>query len=134
MKKRVLFLCTANAARSQMAEALLRQHGAARFDVFSAGTAPSQVSPEALATMEKAGLDTRGLTSKSITAFTGQHFDYVITLCDKARQECQNWPGSDQVLAWDFPDPQQGDAPMRYQRTLNEINERIRLFMLIDGK
>lgn len=134
MKTTVLFLCTANAARSQMAEALLRQHAGDRFDVFSAGTEPGEVTPETLSILTDRGIDTTGLRAKSISQFADQHFDYVITLCDKAHRECQNWPGSDQVLAWDFPDPQLGDGANCYQRTFSEINERIRLFVLISQK
>lgn len=129
MKKRVLFLCTANAARSQMAEALLRQHGANRFEAFSAGTQPGQVTSETLTTLAAFGVQHQRLVSKPLEQFVHQRFDYVITLCDKAHQECQQWPDSDTVLAWDFPDPQQGSTS--YARTLSEINERIRLFVLI---
>src|SRR5215471_15217017 len=83
-KKRVLILCTGNSARSQMAEGLLRHDAGARFEVFSAGTKPSQVRPEAIAVMEEIGIDLAGHRSKHMNEFAGQRFDYVLTVCDHA--------------------------------------------------
>src|SRR5690606_2804091 len=89
MKKSVLFLCSGNSARSQMAEAVLRQMASDQFEVASAGTQPEGVDPRTLRVLEKAGIDTAGLASKAAAQFSDQHFDYVISLCDKAHQECK---------------------------------------------
>ena len=134
MKPRVLFLCSANSARSQMAEVLLRHFGGERFDAFSAGTEPSEVDPRTLEALKSFGLAAQGLVSKSIETFCGQHFDYVISLCDKAHRECRHWPGSGVVLAWDFPDPKASNDPKAFERTLQEISERVRLFLLVNSK
>jgi arsenate reductase len=87
-KKRVLILCTGNSARSQMAEGLLRNDAGEQFDVESAGTKPSFVRPEAVAVMQEIGIDIRGHRSKHVEEFTGQPFDYIITVCDNARESC----------------------------------------------
>ena len=87
-KKRVLILCTENSARSQMAEGLLRHDAGERFEVESAGTKPSFVRPEAIAAMDELGIDISGHRSKSVKEFDGQKFDYVITVCDSARESC----------------------------------------------
>lgn len=87
-KKRVLILCTGNSARSQMAEGLLRHDAGERFEVESAGTRPSFVRPEAIAAMQELGIDISGHRSKSVEEFDGHHFDYVITVCDHARETC----------------------------------------------
>ncbi len=132
--KRVLFVCTANSARSQMAEALLRHFGGDDFEVFSAGTAPSEVDSRTLQVLQDFGLDITGLASKSIESLEDQHFDFVISLCDKAHRECRHWPGSGVVMAWDFPDPKASSAPKAFALTLQEISERIRLFVLVNSK
>lgn len=134
MKKRVLFLCTENSARSLMAEALLRSQADNLFDAFSAGTAPKGVDPRTAEALSAFGIDTERLSSKSIDSLAGQHFDFVITLCSKARKECRHWPGSGVVMDWDFPDPGQSSDPSAFKRTLQEINERIRLFVLVNSK
>jgi arsenate reductase (thioredoxin) len=87
-KKRVLILCTGNSARSQMAEGLLRHDAGDRFEVESAGTKPSSVRPEAIAVTREAGIDIAGHRSKHVDEFAGQQFDYVITVCDNARESC----------------------------------------------
>src|SRR5580700_10066973 len=87
-KKRVLILCTGNSARSQMAEGLLRHDAGDRFDAESAGTKPSQVRPEAIAVMRELGIDISGHRSKSVDDFAGQNFDYVLTVCDSAKESC----------------------------------------------
>jgi protein-tyrosine-phosphatase len=134
MKRRVLFLCTGNSARSQMAEALLRNHAGEFFEVASAGTAPEGIDMRTLAVLRQFGIGTEGLRSKSIAEFRGQHFDYVITLCDKAHKECANFPNAGEVIAWDFsdPKPKQGVAP--FEITLRELSERIRAFSLVQAK
>ncbi len=92
-KKRVLILCTGNSARSQMAEGLLRHDAGDRFEVESAGTKPSHVRPEAIAAMNELGIDISGHRSKSVDEFTGQQFDYVLTVCDNAKESCPIFPG-----------------------------------------
>jgi arsenate reductase (thioredoxin) len=104
-KKRVLILCTGNSARSQMAEGLLRHASGDRFEVFSAGTAPSHVRPEAIAVMSELGIDISGHRSKSVDEFTGQPFDYVLTVCDNARESCPIFPGKAITIHRSFDDP-----------------------------
>ncbi|NHI02051.1 metalloregulator ArsR/SmtB family transcription factor [Oceanimonas sp. MB9] len=132
--KRVLFVCTANAARSQMAEALLRHFAGDSFEVFSAGTEPAEVDPRTLKALQDFGLSTAGLESKSVESLEHQHFDFVISLCDKAHRECRHWPGSGVVMAWDFPDPKGSCDPRAFALTLQELSERIRLFVLVNSK
>jgi arsenate reductase len=91
-KKRLLVLCTGNSARSQMGEGLFRTEGGGEFDVFSAGTKPSSVRPEATAVMKEIGIDISGHRSKSVDEFIGQPFDYVVTVCDNARDTCPVFP------------------------------------------
>ena len=93
MKKRILFLCTGNSARSQMAEGFLGHLAGDKFEVYSAGVNPTQVNPLAIKVMDEVGIDTSKQKSKSIKEFLGQRFDYVITVCDNARQTCPVFPG-----------------------------------------
>jgi arsenate reductase (thioredoxin) len=104
-KKRVLILCTGNSARSQMAEGLLRHDAGERFDVESAGTKASVVRPEAMAVMRELNIDISGHRSKNVDEFEGQTFDYVITVCDKARESCPVFFGKAEKLHHDFEDP-----------------------------
>src|SRR5271154_4927409 len=92
-KKRILILCTGNSARSQMAEGLLRHDAGDRCEVESAGTKPSHVRSEAIAAMRELGIDISGHRSKSVDEFTGQRFDYVLTVCDNAKESCPVFPG-----------------------------------------
>jgi len=133
-KLKVLFLCTGNSARSQMAEALLRHKAGEQFEVCSAGTHPEKVDERALAALESFGLPKQSLKSKSIDKFEGQVFDYVITLCDKANQECRTFPGAVNQMAWDFPDPKIRSGNIPFITTLNEINNRITMFILVAEK
>lgn len=134
MKSRVLFLCTENAARSQMAEALLRNKARDLFDVYSAGTAPSVIDERTLDAITRFGLDTTGLRAKSIDEFFGQHFDFVITLCDKAKQECGSFPNHSELLAWDFEDPRAQTSSKAFDVTLQELNARINMLVLLHKK
>lgn len=104
-KFRVLFLCTHNSARSQMAEALLRHVGGDHFEVHSAGTEPSRVHPLAIRAMDEIGLDISNNESKSLDQYIGQDFDYVITVCDQANESCPVFPGDPKRIHWSFPDP-----------------------------
>lgn len=104
-KERVLILCTGNSARSQMAEGLLRHDGGDRFEVESAGTKASQVRPEAIAVMGEVGIDISGHRSKNVSEFEGQRFDYLITVCDNARETCPVFFGAAKQLHHCFEDP-----------------------------
>ncbi|WP_455231234.1 arsenate reductase ArsC [Geopseudomonas aromaticivorans] len=133
-KIRVLFICVANSARSQMAEALLRHTDSEHFAAYSAGTAPTVVDPRTLSALEQIGVSTAGLSSKSLDEFAGERFDYVITLCDKSVLECQALPGAGEYLAWDFEDPVTSDKPDAYRHAIHEIHERIKMFVLVKNK
>ncbi len=102
---RVLILCTGNSARSQMAEGFLRHYGGDRFDVHSAGTRPSHVNPFAIAAMREVGIDISAHWSKSVDEFIGQNFDYVITVCDRANEDCPFFPEKTRRVHWGFDDP-----------------------------
>lgn len=133
-KTRVLFVCVANAARSQLAEALLRHTDSEHFEAFSAGTAPSEIDPQTLEALQHIGVSTQGLYSKSIDQFAGERFDYVITLCDKSSQECHALPEAGEVLAWNFEDPISSTKHDAFRHTLHEIHERIKMFVLVKNK
>ena len=105
MVKRVLFLCTGNSVRSQMAEGFLRHMASDRFDVFSAGVKPTEVNPLAIAVMKELSIDISKQKSKSVNEFVSQKFDYIITLCDNAKQTCPFFPGKAERLHWDLDDP-----------------------------
>jgi arsenate reductase len=106
-EERVLFLCTGNSARSQMAEAFLRLHGAERFEAHSAGLSPKGIHPLTVRVMQEAGVDISGQSSKGVKQYLGKvHFHYLITLCDDAEKNCPTvWPGVSQRLHWAFDDP-----------------------------
>ena len=104
-KKRVLILCTGNSARSQMAEVLLRELGEGNFEVESAGVAPSRVRREAVEAMREIGIDISNHRSKSVDEFTGQNFDYIITVCDNAKETCPVFSGSATRIHQSFTDP-----------------------------
>ncbi len=103
--KRTLILCTGNSARSQMAEGLLRHDGGEKFEVFSAGVKPSSVRTEAIRVMNEIGIDISGHRSKSVDEFAGQQFDYVITVCDDAKETCPVFPGKAIRVHQSFEDP-----------------------------
>jgi thioredoxin type arsenate reductase len=131
---RVLFLCTGNSARSQMAEAILEQVGGTSFEVESAGTEPKGVNPFTLRVLRDAGIDWSAATSKSVTQFTGRPFDYVVTVCDRARQACPVFPGADQSLHWDLADPAEvegsDDAKLAaFRATYADLGDRIAWFV-----
>ncbi|NDJ59530.1 MAG: arsenate reductase ArsC [Chloroflexi bacterium] len=106
MKHRVLFLCTGNSARSQIAEAIVNHERGAAWEAVSAGTEPAaRVNPYALRALAEVGIDTAGSTPTHISAFLGQSFDLVITVCDDAAENCPFWPGQGQRVHIGFPDP-----------------------------
>ncbi len=132
-KKRVLILCTGNSARSQMAEGLLRHDAGDRFEVESAGTKPSHVRPEAIAAMKELGIDISGHRSKSVDEFIGQQFDYVLTVCDNAKESCPIFPGKTVTVHHNFEDPAalQGSEVERlaaFRRVRDELREFLRTF------
>jgi ArsR family transcriptional regulator len=133
-KKTVLFLCTGNSARSQMAEALLRNKAADQFDVFSAGTSPEQVDVRTIEAITRFGIDAGDLVSKHLQTFAGKDFDYVITLCEKANNECRSYPGAGKQLAWDFPDPKSRTGNHPFSSTMTELNNRLSMFLLVENK
>src|SRR5689334_14650577 len=126
--KRVLILCTGNSARSQMAEGLLRNLAGDRFEVESAGVAPTRVRSEAVTAMREIGIDISQQRSKSVDEFTGQPFDYVITVCDNANEQCPVFPANTKRIHWSFEDPAaaEGDEAARlavFRRVRDEILE-----------
>ncbi len=133
-KKRVLFLCTGNSARSQMAEGFLRHLASDKFEVFSAGVMATKVNPLAIEVMEKAGIDIPKQRSKSVMEFLKQKFDYVITLCDSARQTCPAFPGQYESIHWSIEDPAQGQGRQEekllfFRKIRDEIKENIIQFI-----
>lgn len=133
---RVLFVCTGNSARSQMAEALLAQYGRSDFEVASAGTIPRGLHPLTVQVLAGMGIDWSTARSKSVDEFEGQVFDYVITVCDRARQACPAFPGSGNSLHWGFDDPAEVDGTEAekleaFQRTRMELTMRLRPFIEI---
>ena len=132
-KKRVLILCTGNSARSQMAEGLLRDMAGEHVEVYSAGVERSFVRPQAIEAMRERGIDITGQRSKSVDEFAGQEFDYVITVCDNAREHCPVFPGSYERIHWSFDDPAaaRGDEAAVlsvFRRVRDEIEGRLRQF------
>ena len=133
MSERVLILCTGNSARSQMAEGLLRHLAGERFEVASAGVSPTHVRPEAITVMREIGIDISQQRSKSVDEFTDQEFDYVITVCDNANEQCPVFPGNTQRIHWSFGDPAAaaGDEHARlavFRRVRDEILSQLRVF------
>ncbi len=130
MNQRVLFLCTHNSARSQMAEGLLRARAGDRFEVASVGTEATGVRPEAVAVMAELGIDISDRQSKTLDRFLGERWDYVITVCDQANESCPIFPGAAQRLHWSFPDPSQaaGDEQARlavFRQVRDAIADRL---------
>ena len=130
MKQKVLILCTGNSARSQMAEGLLRHDYGERFEAFSAGVEPSSVRPLAIEAMRELGIDISGQRSKSVDEFSGEEFDYVITVCDNANQRCPIFPGKTKRIHWSFEDPAAatGDEAAQlavFRRVRDQIRQRL---------
>jgi arsenate reductase len=130
-KRRVLFLCTHNSARSQMAEGLLRALAGDRFDVASAGTEQTGVRPLAITAMDEVGVDLRTHRSKTLDRFVGERWDYVITVCDSANESCPVFPGAANRLHWSFPDPSRAEGTDQeklavYREVRDQIAARLR--------
>lgn len=133
-RSRVLILCTGNSARSQMAEGLLRQLGGESFDVSSAGIKPTQVRTEAIQVMKEIGIDISQHFSKDVDRFVDNDFDYVITVCDNANENCPVFPGRAKRIHWSFEDPAQveGNETTRlsaFRIIRDEIKHRIETFI-----
>ena len=134
-KTRVLFLCTGNSCRSHMAEGWLRHLAGDRFESLSAGAKPSgYVHPLAIKAMAEVGVDISQHTSKSLDSFAGQHFDYLITVCDHAAQSCPTFSGADRIVRWSFEDPahatgNEGEKMRVFRRVRDEIKEQIESFL-----
>ncbi len=134
--RRILVLCTGNSARSQMGEGLFRHGGHGAYEVASAGTHPSQVRPEAIAVMKEIGIDISGHRSKSVREFDGQSFDYVVTVCDNARDNCPVFPAGTERLHWSFEDPAvvQGSEAERlaaFRRIRDQMREKVHAFFAL---
>lgn len=134
MKRRVLFLCTGNSARSQMAEGLLRHMAGDVFEVFSAGTQPAGLNPRAVAAMKDIGVDISRQRSKHVEEFLNGRFDYVITVCDRAKESCPVFPSSVALLHWSFDDPAASvgtevEREKVFHRVRDEIQGQIRTFL-----
>jgi arsenate reductase len=139
-EKRVLFLCTGNSCRSHMAEGWLRKLGGDNYEVLSAGSKPAgYVHPLAIAAMRDVGVDISSHQSKSLDVFSGQQFDYVITVCDRAREACPVFSGATAQLHWSFDDPAHaaGSDEQKmavFRRVREEIKHRIQLFLAAEDK
>ena len=134
-KQRVLFLCTHNSARSQMAEGLLRYLGGERFEVCSAGTEQTVVRPLAIRAMAELRIDNSGQRSKRLDGFLGERFDDVITVCDAANEACPVFPGASRRRHWSFDDPSRADGGEEeqlvvYRRVRDEIRAQIEAELL----
>ena len=130
---RVLILCTGNSARSQMAEGLLRRDAGNTYEVFSAGTKPTRVRPEAISVMREVGIDISGHRSKSVDEFAGQEFDYVITVCDNAKESCPVLPVKTKRIHWSIEDPaaaqgSEEEILTAFRRVRDELRTRLQAF------
>ncbi|MGC8781038.1 MAG: arsenate reductase ArsC [Anaerolineae bacterium] len=136
---RVLFLCTANSARSQMAEALLRKHAGDRFEVYSAGLEPKEINPYTRRALAEIGLDMAGQWAKGLDAYLGKmHFAYLITVCSKAEERCPVFPGMGERLHWPFDDPaaiegSDEDKMAAFRRVRDQIEARILAWLKQSG-
>ena len=136
--QRVLFLCTHNSARSQMAEGWLRHLAGDRYEVASAGTEATRVRPLAARAMAEVGVDLSGHSSKTLDRFLAEPWDYVITVCDDANEACPLFPGGKQRLHWSFPDPSKATGTEEeqlavYRRVRDAVRARIERELLADG-
>jgi arsenate reductase len=137
-RQRVIFVCTHNSARSQMAEGMLRAWGGDRFEVFSAGTESTRVRPEAIRAMHEIGIDISGQTSKTLEPFLGQAFRWLITVCDDAEEACPTLPGVAQQAHWSIEDPSAADGNgearvQAFRAARDELRGRINTFLRAAG-
>ena len=132
---RVLFVCTHNSARSQMAEGMVRAWGGGRFEALSAGTEASHVRPEAIAVMREIGIDISGHTSKTILPFIGESFAWVITVCDAAKEACPTMPGAERQAHWSIDDPSEVEGTEKerldaFRTARDSLRDRVHRFLL----
>ena len=139
-KTKVLFLCTGNSARSQMAEALLRHHAGGQFEVYSAGLEPKGIHPYTVQVMEETGIPLTGQYSKDVREYMGKlHFGYLITVCANAEEKCPTtFPGVGQRLHWAFDDPATAEGTdeeklHKFREVRDRIDERIRAWLAEQG-
>jgi arsenate reductase (thioredoxin) len=137
MTSKVLFLCTGNSARSQMAEAFLRKYGAPQFEPFSAGLEPKGINPLTVRVMQEIGFDLSGNRSKGIDEFMGKvHFEYLVTLCHDAEENCPRiWPGVNTRLHWSFEDPAafeggEEDKLKKFRQIRDQIQNKVRSWVV----
>jgi arsenate reductase (thioredoxin) len=133
-KTKVLFLCTGNSCRSQMAEGFLRTVAGDQFEAHSAGTKPSVVNPVAIEVMRELGIDVSGQRSKNVVDYVGTHFQYVITVCDNAKEQCPIFPGPSIREHWPFDDPADATGSREeklavFRRVRDEIAEKVKGFV-----
>jgi arsenate reductase len=138
-RQRALILCTHNSARSQMAEGLLRSLAGDRFEVASAGTEATRVHPLAIRVMDELGIDLRGQASKTLDRFLGEPWDYVVTVCDRAGEQCPVFPGAARRLHWSFEDPSAatGSEAERldvFRKVRDQIGDRLRGWLAETGR
>ena len=138
-RQRVIFVCTHNSARSQMAEGMLRAWAGDRFEVFSAGTEATRVRPEAIAVMDEIGIDITGQTSKTLQPFMGESFAWLVTVCDQAKEACPTIPGVAQQTHWSIDDPSvvEGDETTSveaFRAARDLLRDRIHMFILAAGR
>jgi len=138
-KQRVIFVCTHNSARSQMAEGMLRAWDGDRFEAFSAGTEQTRVRPEAIAVMAEIGIDISGHASKTLEPFMGKEFSWLITVCDQAKESCPTIPGVRQQAHWSVDDPSaaEGDEESRleaFRMARDHLRDRVHMFVLAAGR
>ena len=132
---RVLFLCTGNSARSQMAQAFLRKYGGERFEAHSAGLEPSTLNPLTVQVMEEAGMDLSEHYAKPLTTYLGKlHFGYLITVCSRAEEKCPIFPGMGQRLHWPFDDPAAAEGTLEqrlavFRRVRDEIEQKVQAWV-----
>jgi len=131
MKSKVLFLCTGNSARSQMAEGFLRKFAGDQYEVFSAGTSPAGLNPLAVEAMRELGIDISTQSSKSVNEFLGLSIPFVVTVCDRAKESCPIFPGALHFIHWSFEDPAAvtGSPEERldaFRRIRDQIADRIK--------
>ncbi len=137
-RQRVIFVCTHNSARSQMAEGMLRAWGGDRFDAFSAGTEVTRVRPEAIAVMRELGIDISGQSSKTLEPYLEADFGWLITVCDRARESCPTLPGVRRQAHWSIDDPcdvRGGDAARlaAFRLARDDLAARVRSFIDASG-
>jgi len=135
MKKKVLFLCTGNSCRSQMAEGLLRKLNNEEYEVFSAGVNPTEVNPKAIEVMKEIGIDISEQKSKHVNEFINQTFDIIITVCENAKESCPIFSGKAERLHWSFFDPAealgyQEDILKAFKEVRDQISEKIQKYFL----